>query len=458
MARGKRLTPIGIERAKAGVKDRWLSDDDGTRGGGRLVVRISTSGAKLFYFRYSVNGARRQLPMRPFSNKPKEGHYTLEQARQVARHYAELHRRPESRDVAAFLQQRLEAEAIAARVVEETASAARRQAESEASFTVVALCEWYVEHLRRDGKQSAVDAGNIFRKHLAPTEFAGLPAKQLTGQQATVLFRRVKDSGKGRTAGKLRAFMSAAYALALKAELDAAVPAELIQFGVTSNPIASTATLAQFNRARDRVLSEVELGMVWRQLNRQDKAAAKTSELAMMLCVLLGGQRVAQLLRARVEHVDTGAARITLYDPKGRRLAPRQHLLPLGDEALSIVEVLIERSNSIGSSWLFASGDVSVVPKTVSDACRVLAQGMLASKQVATPFQFRDLRRTAETTLAGMRISKEVRGQIQSHGLGGVQDRHYDKHDYMAEKREALCAWQERLRVLAYGNKTRPHS
>ena len=50
------------------------------------------------------------------------------------------------------------------------------------------------------------------------------------------------------------------------------------------------------------------------------------------------------------------------------------------------------------------------------------------------------LRSGVETALASLAISREVRAQLQSHGLGGVQDRHYDDHDYLAEKSAALQA------------------
>ena len=51
--------------------------------------------------------------------------------------------------------------------------------------------------------------------------------------------------------------------------------------------------------------------------------------------------------------------------------------------------------------------------------------------------------------LAAMGISKDVRAQLLSHGLGGVQGRHYDQHEYMDEKRNALQAWADRLQALA---------
>jgi len=35
------------------------------------------------------------------------------------------------------------------------------------------------------------------------------------------------------------------------------------------------------------------------------------------------------------------------------------------------------------------------------------------------------------------RISTDTRGRLQSHGISGVQARHYDGHDCIKEKREA---------------------
>jgi len=34
--------------------------------------------------------------------------------------------------------------------------------------------------------------------------------------------------------------------------------------------------------------------------------------------------------------------------------------------------------------------------------------------------------------LAAMGVSSDVRAQLQSHGLGGVQSRHYDRHTLYA--------------------------
>ncbi len=90
--------------------------------------------------------------------------------------------------------------------------------------------------------------------------------------------------------------------------------------------------------------------------------------------------------------------------------------------------------------------------ETVSEVVRDICEAMLKAGEARAPFQMRDLRRTAETMLASLGISRDVRGQIQSHGLGGVQARHYDRHDYALEKRAALEKWQRYLDKLRRGD------
>ena len=48
------------------------------------------------------------------------------------------------------------------------------------------------------------------------------------------------------------------------------------------------------------------------------------------------------------------------------------------------------------------------------------------------------VRSGVETLLAAHGTSREIRGHQQSHGLTGIQYRHYDGHDYLPEKRRAL--------------------
>lgn len=67
-------------------------------------------------------------------------------------------------------------------------------------------------------------------------------------------------------------------------------------------------------------------------------------------------------------------------------------------------------------------------------------------------FDLRDIRRTCETMMAGMGVSKDVRAQLLSHGLSGVQAAHYDRYEYITEKRNTLEAWERRLDDITKGD------
>jgi len=76
----------------------------------------------------------------------------------------------------------------------------------------------------------------------------------------------------------------------------------------------------------------------------------------------------------------------------------------------------------------------------VSKYMQSVRKTMTEAKET-TDFLLADVRRTCETRMAELGVSKDLRAQIQSHGLGGVQDRHYDRYEYLKEKRIALDAW-----------------
>jgi len=70
------------------------------------------------------------------------------------------------------------------------------------------------------------------------------------------------------------------------------------------------------------------------------------------------------------------------------------------------------------------------------------------------PFDLRDVRRTVETMLASMGLSRDTRAQLLSHGISGVQAAHYDRHGYTDEKRAALVAWEARLEEIETRRRT----
>jgi hypothetical protein len=81
---------------------------------------------------------------------------------------------------------------------------------------------------------------------------------------------------------------------------------------------------------------------------------------------------------------------------------------------------------------------------TLTKAVAAISENL--EKKHAAPFQQRDLRRTAETMLQKLGIDKEVRAHLLSHGrTQGVQGKHYERYDFLKEKREALEKWARHL-------------
>jgi hypothetical protein len=145
------------------------------------------------------------------------------------------------------------------------------------------------------------------------------------------------------------------------------------------------------------------------------------------------------LLRLRRADVDLSAGEITLYDPKGRRLEPRTHLLPVPKRAADILERRI--ANLVSNEPVFSTDRSSAMDRgTLTNYVTAISSEMMEAKESHEHFTLRDLRRTLETLMAGWGVSSDARKHLQSHGLGGVQKRHYDQYEYLREKRAALRA------------------
>lgn len=320
--------------------------------------------------------------------------------------------------------------------------AAKQETENRKRYTLRALCDEYIALLKTKGKtQSARQAGSIFKCHVFEPhpEIANTPAREITPLQIAAMVRKVTEKGKDRAAGILRSYLSAAFNAARKAPLDAKLPSALIPYDVQANPVEIVSTIAV--QAGSRTLSADEL---------KAYIAALTDELsdtALKLALFSGGQRMAQLLRAKVSDYTKETQTLRLLDSKGRRKSPREHLLPLGPKAAAIVDKLIARSETLKTPLLFSSfGKKQLVETTPGKRASHICKAMEGE-----PFDLRDIRRTCETMLAGMRISKDTRSQLLSHGLSGVQATHYDRHTYTDEKRAALVAWEKRLDDIATG-------
>jgi integrase len=452
------LTTAAIAALKPG---QLLSDGGVAPGHGRLKIRkrASASGPVaewIFIYWGGAAGKRVTMLLNGFASRysPKEqaGFLTIAQARERARKLRA--------DLQAGIDPAIQRQLDRAAAQKAQIDLLERVNEAKTK-SLKALMDAYVASLKARSKlESAYDVENLVRNHIvgAFPALAELPAAEITARHvATILARLVGPDAavkKGRTALKLRSYLSAAFRLSLGAELDPMAPASAAGFGLAVNPAAAvpaTKMAAHFQRSGERTLSQQELR---HYLVRLESVASPLHRLALELQVLSGGQRFQQLLR--LTRADVGDDTFTLYDPKGKRAQPRAHVLPLLPELRERIEKLTAMnpvSDTNPRGHLFASTGGSVInPETLSGVVAAISRAMMESGEAATSFRGGDIRRTCETMMAGtLGISKETRAQLLSHGISGVQDVVYDKSNHLPAKIAALRAWIAHLTAIRAG-------
>jgi len=406
----------------------------------QLALRVLPSGAKSWIVNITHNGKLYRRTLKPLRES------TAEQARDEA--LKAIGQIKDGQDPLALKRERRRAGEEAKR----TAAAVERARQDAAAHTLRRLCELYLADLQRRKRGAWRDAASLFKVHVYDGPEAAKPAREVTPREITAILRRVIDAGHGRTAAKLRSYLRAAYQRAAAAQNDPTASADLLELGIETNPVAITASLADFNVARKRKLSERELAITLRILSRDTSLPARAAWIG----ALLGGQRPTQLLRAQLVDFDETAKTLTLYDPKGRRKEPRPHVVPVVGEALPILKAFAKEAKERRSPWLFSThGKVKLRAETVTAAVTAISDGLAAEAKKTgrsfEPFVLSDLRKAVETQLAALGVSKEVRGVLLSHGLGGVQNRSYNFHDYAGEMIEALKLWHARIAKLVKG-------
>lgn len=450
--------PVPVRRRGA-ITDRelralkpgpWLTDP-APRGAGVLQAR-RTGATVRFYYRYTTDtGTRERVALGLYDPDGVAG-ITLAQARALAGERSRQYQAGDRRLREAATRER-EARAREEQAQREAEQRTRDAAALRDAATLGALCTAYADYLEAAGKSShkaARGALNRWVRNRWPTLWE-TPAADVTPPQVVDVLLPLVEAKKARTANMVRGYLRAAYALAVSARLRADAPASLRRLGLESNPVRDVLPVAGGNRARDRALTIAELRAYWHALSATAKDAAAAAAAgeppphvpppqiaaALRLHLLTGAQRWQQLARATVADLDPDSRAVRLRDPKGRRAVARDHWVPLLPAAEAAITAM--RQPAKGPYLLtFTGGESGADDSRARRELATIAAALVARGEVAAPFTLGDLRRTVETRLAEARVPADVRAHLQSHGLGGVQARHYDRYDRAPEVRAAL--------------------
>ena len=392
--------------------------------GGALQARKLATGGIQFYWRYTHEGKTDRVAIgtydstaAPKSLEPTAKGYSIAAAAEECRVRARIH---ESSAQAGGYREHVV-------TAKKTRAAAKAKEVLANEQTLQKLMDAYCDHLEAAARSSHADVRSIFKLHVTEAwpGVAAAPASSLSAEQVTDMLRKLIESGKGRTANKLRAYLRAAFQCALDVNSIASIPATFKTFQIAANPAALTKRNAAHDKADKHPLSVEDLQTYWRLLKGMDGVQGA----ALRLHLVTGGQRIEQLIK--LKKTDVSASTLIIYDAKGRPgQGPRRHTVPLLPPAAEALRVLVSEGDYVMST---NRGKRPISAMTMTNWARAVAASI-------PDFQLKRVRSGVETALASVGVSREVRGQLQSHGLSGVQARHYDAYDYMKEKQQALQA------------------
>jgi integrase len=371
-----------------------------------LRVRVGMSGTKSFVLRKRVAGKYRNVTIGRFSER-----FGLAEARKRARQILS--------DI------ELKADPLAA------LPQPRRR--SAATLTVNALWPQYKAAKAR--LRSIGEIERVFKRHILP-EFGDRAADQITRSEITRLIDEIARSAPVMARNTL-GYFSSFYGWAMP-RLD----------HLQANPCRD-AGRPPAPKARDRVLSEEEIGALWHVLEGEGKPFGPAIKL-----LLLTGQRRNEVFDADRKEFDLGAKLWTISRERAKNGAT--HLVPLAPAALEIVKGLLKDQRS--EKLMPARGNWDMSPSGFSKAmCRIREA---LEEEIGRPvprWTLHDLRRTLATGLQRLGVRLEVTEAVLNHlsgsrsGIVGV----YQRHNYFHEKKAALSAWEREVKRLARVHKAK---
>lgn len=369
-----------------------------------LALRVTPSGTKTWTFVYRSDGKPQWLTLGAYPA------LTLADARALAldnRHAIDV----ENRDPAA--EQRAERKAADLPSPEPPAVAA--------VFTFGDLAKLY-EKFASGRKKTWKDDVAKTTKYLLPA-WGNMPLRDITRAHVHELLDTLVAKGMTIGVNRIQAVISRLFTVALDRSLVDAHPAVRM--------------IKRFQeRPSDRVLSDHELKALWKALDAQPGAASDAVRLRLLL-----GQRGQEVMGMKWSEIDLRAKVWEL--PGIRTKNGRPHSVPLSATA---VKLLKHRRAEASDE------ETHVFPGLTpwSDDHRAL------STVHGGQYTWKDLRRTLSTRVAALGFTEEVVGRALNHARYTVTARHYIRHDYLAETRSALEAWDRELKAIVEGRARTP--
>jgi integrase len=195
-------------------------------------------------------------------------------------------------------------------------------------------------------------------------------------------------------------------------------------------------------RARDRVLSDRELSLIWHASDRLDLITRSVIRL-----LILTGQRRREISEMSWRELDLQAGTWTL--PRERVKNNREHVVPL---AAQVLAVLADVPRINGSQFVFTLDGTRAVTDLDRRKQR-LDQVIAGGGEALAPGVLHDIRRSVATGMARIGINLPVIEKVLNHASGSFAGvvAVYQRHTFAGEMRAALEAWARHVETIVSG-------
>ncbi len=417
------LTNRTIQSLKPKAKQYYAIDRQRERGKGALWLLVRPSGKKEFYYVYTHQQKRHSIGLGSYAHKVDGGGITLEEAR-VAKD-----------KLSTYLINGLDPKTQLALLEREREEEERRR---KHIGSVKQLFEGYTTNLKNEGKRSFREVARSLTKNALPILGAETPANQITSHDIKLVIHALIKRGALVSSNRLRSYLSAAFTYGIEFDNNPVSLESLVSFQLMNNPVRDVPKALKYERPLDRELSHIEIYKLWNTFH--EGAHFSLIDHILKLVLATGGQRISEVSQAKWSEIDLGRGIWEI--PASRTKNGKAHLVPLNNLAVMLVENI--QNYTSHTSFLFPHRlDQS---KSITLASISKATNRFCKATGFHQFTPRDLRRTCKTKMGELGISKEIRDRINNHALNDVSSKHYDRYDYLPEKRGALDIWSNYLK------------
>lgn len=316
----------------------------------------------------------------------------------------------------------------------------RRQLhQSQGSFE--ALIHGYVNKMKIDNKRTWQDV----LKRLENECYTVIPretkAKDVTSGQIKHILAGIIQRGAVVHSNRIRSYLMAAFNYGLKADNDPMNTSVGITFGLEANPVSVIPKQSSAEKVGDTWLTLEELRFLMEHFAEATNVGLLMQHL-IRFCIYTGGQRPFEMIVSQWCDVDFQQKTLLVTADVSKN--KREHLIPLTESALQELSCVQELTKEKSSPYIFPLSTNGKRPVRTDSLARAIMYFRACNPDFKI-FTARDLRRTCKTLMGEAGISKEIRDRIQNHALNDVSSKHYDRYDYLPEKRRALEIWEDRV-------------